>query len=112
MKWDPSKVTARAAVLMTIFLFPGAGQMLTRQWGKAIAFAVLAFGAFGVFAWYTLTGLWQLYKAATTMSELPDMVALFSPALWPLLALVPIYLGAAWDAWMAGKRAEQQAASE
>ncbi len=92
------------ALLISLAVYPGAGQIYNRQVAKGVVFAVL-------FTVPMVGVLWILARAAaifmgavTTLGEPPDLVAMLKPGIPWAAGCAVVYAAAAWDAWRGAAR--------
>ena len=96
------------ALFLSLAVYPGSGQAMNQRWPKAAAFACAFSLALGVFLWRVGVGLWGFYRALTDLGEPIPLTQALGPALWPGVATLVFYLGAALEAWLEARRLASQ----
>ena len=107
-------VSPMMAAGFSLFIYPGAGQMMNRRFGKAAGFIVLFTAFIALFGYYFIKG--ALLALAPELQDAPPAAAhclwgmnhYFSCSVyWGAVALL-LYIWSGWDAYLYGLRGKRR----
>ena len=102
----------RLALLFSLMVYPGAGQALNRSWIKAVLVALAFTLALVALVVMGGLGLWRFYGAVTSLEEPISLGEAMRGALFPGVATVVLYFGAALEAWWEAGRVARTSAPQ
>jgi hypothetical protein len=104
----PPKSRTATPLLLSVAVYPGAGQLLQRRWVAGAAYATaytLAFGGFLVKAWDVVKAY---YAFALDFDHAPGVAPGWRELLLPFLLSVAVYLAGVADTAVAAYRAARR----
>jgi TM2 domain-containing membrane protein YozV len=113
--------TSTKAILLSAFVFPGAGQLYLKRYRQGLIIMLLAIAGLGYIIWRaTIVALSSIDRMAqsgnVSVREMKDIVAAQSAGTSPYDNIIPLVIICLWiigivDAYISGKRKDLQDAA-